>query len=332
VTLSERLRILFWLVRDTFAQSLASGIGWLLFGLSTVCIIVCLSASVSAPTRLGPPGQNPDYLPRFDREAHDSHKLKQSGVAVAGGSLRLAFGAIRVPVARDGPGAVHFLQLVLAAGVADTLGLLLTLVWTAGFLPGFLDPRAVAVLLAKPISRSTLLLGKYVGVLAFVAAQAVYFVAGTWLALAIRTGVWDAVYLRAIPLLLLHFAIFFSFSLLLAVCTRSTVVCVFGSIAFWGICWAINFGRHAVAAVSDLTTQGSFSAPVVWLADICYWLFPKPVDLGRLVFDALGAGSSFRFPLGVGAGVSLWLSVLTSLLFTGYVLFAAARQFARADY
>ena len=332
MTASDRLRTVFWLVRDTFRQSLASGIGWLLFGLSTVCILVCLSASVSGPQRLGPAGENPDFLPRFDRDAHDAHKLRQSGVAVADGTLRLAFGAIRVPVARDCPGAVHFLQLVLAAGVADTLGLLLTLVWTAGFLPGFLDPRAVAVLLAKPISRASLLLGKYLGVLTFVLVQAAYFVAGTWLALAISTGVWDTVYLRAIPLLLLHFAIFFSFSLLLAVCTRSTVVCVFGSIAFWGICWAINFGRHAITAVSDLTNQGAFSAPLVWLADICYWLFPKPVDLGRLAFDSLGAGSCFRWPLAGGVGTSLWLSVLSSLLFTGYVLFAAARQFARADY
>jgi ABC-type transport system involved in multi-copper enzyme maturation permease subunit len=332
VTIFDRLRTVSWLVRDTFGQSLASGIGWLLFGLSTICILVCLSVSVSGPQRLGPAGEKPDFLPRFDREAHDNQKLHQSGVAVADGTLRLAFGAVRVPVARDRAGAVHFLQLVLAAGVADTLGLLLTLVWTAGFLPGFLDPRAVAVLLVKPISRRTLLLGKYLGVLTFVLVQAVYFVAGTWLALAIRTGVWDTVYLRAIPLLLLHFAIFFSFSLLLAVCARSTVVCVFGSIAFWGICWAINFGRHAVTSLSDFTSQGSFSAPLVWLADICYWLFPKPVDLGRLVFDSLGAGSSFRWPLAEGVGVSLWLSVLTSLGFTAYVLFAAARQFARADY
>ena len=56
-----------WLVRDTFRQSLASGIGWVLFGLSTVCIMVCLSVSIPGPTRLGPPGENPDFLPRFDR-------------------------------------------------------------------------------------------------------------------------------------------------------------------------------------------------------------------------------------------------------------------------
>ena len=142
-----------WLVRDTFRQSLASGICWLLFGLSTVCILVCLSASVSGPAAAGPGGREPRFPAALRPDAHDAHKLQQSGVAVADGTLRLAFGAIRVPVARDARSAVHFLQLILAGGVADTLGLLLTLVWTAGFLPGFLDPRAVSVLLAKPVPR-----------------------------------------------------------------------------------------------------------------------------------------------------------------------------------
>ncbi len=321
-----------WLVRDTFRQSLASGIFWLLFGLSTLCIVVCLSVSVTAPASLAAPGENPDFLPRFDPEARDPRKIEQSGVMVVDGTLSLAFGAIRVPLARDARSAVHYLELILAAGVADTLGLLLTLVWTAGFLPGFLDSRAISVLLAKPVSRGALLLGKYAGVLVFVLIQATYFVVGTWLALAVRTGVWDAGYLWSVPLLLLHFAIFFSFSLFVAVCTRSTVVCVVGSIAFWAICWAMNFGRHAVAAGSTLTSGGAFSSSLVWLADLGYWILPKPIDLGKLVFDTLGAHTYFRplFPDGVMLPLSL--SVLTSLLFTAYLLFAATRQFAQTDY
>ena len=238
--------VMFRLVQDTFRQSMAAGICWLLMGMSTICILGCLSVSVSGPRNLTPPGENATFLPRFDQEAQDPHKLQTSGVAVADGTLGLGFGAVRVAVARDIPAAVHFFQLILAAGVADTLGLLLTLIWTAGFLPGFLAPQSLAVLLAKPVPRWTLLAGKYIGVLAFVLAQAVYFVGGTWLALGLRTSVWDPTYLLCIPLLLLQFAVFFGFSLLLAVCCRSTVVCVFGSIAFWAICWAINFGRHAV--------------------------------------------------------------------------------------
>jgi hypothetical protein len=324
--------VVFRLVKDTFRQSMASGICWLLVGLSMICILGCLSVSVNGPQSLAAPGENPDFLPRFDKEAQDEHKLQQSGVVVADGSLSLAFGAVRVAVARDVRTAVHFFQLVLAAGVADTLGLLLTLIWTAGFLPGFLAPQAVAVLLAKPVPRWGLLAGKYVGVLAFVLAQAVLFVGGTWLALALRTGVWDAAYLLSIPLLLLQFAVFFGFSLLLAVCFRSTVVCVFGSIAFWGICWAINFGRHAVMAAAAVAGCGKFSSVAVRMADVAYWIMPKPVDLGCLAFDALGAQTHFRPILEHGGGLSLGLSVVTSLLFTVYVLIAAERQFAKMDY
>ena len=155
---------------------------------------------------------------------------------------------------------------------------------------------------------------------------------GTWLALALRTGVWDAAYLLSVPLLLLQFAVFFGFSLLLAVCFRSTVVCVFGSISFWGLCWAINFGRHAVAAAGELAPQGAFSPAVRWAAEIGYWLFPKPLDFSRLVFEGLGAEAYFRPLLDRAAAPPLALSVLTSVLFGGYLLLAAGRQFARTDY
>ena len=39
------------LVKDTFRQSMASGICWLLMGLSTIGILVCSSVSVEAPQR-----------------------------------------------------------------------------------------------------------------------------------------------------------------------------------------------------------------------------------------------------------------------------------------
>jgi hypothetical protein len=63
-----------------------------------------------------------------------------------------------------------------------------------------------------------------------------------------------------------------------------------------------------------------------------YWILPKPVDLSCLAFDALGAQTHFRPILENSAGLSLGLSVLTSLLFTVYILIAAERQFAKMDY
>jgi hypothetical protein len=333
---SNSMVILRWLVRDTFRQSLAYGIFWLLLAVSLVTISVCLSIHVEGSSPLAAAGENPDFLPKNDSDAQDTAKLKQSGVQVVGGELTMAFGAIRIPLERDDRHAVHFVQLLLAGGVADTLGLLLTLIWTAGFLPGFLDGRSISVLLAKPAPRWQLLGGKYLGVLAFVLFHATLFVGGTWLAIGLRTGIWDPTYLYAIPLLLLHFAVFFSVSLLLAVLTRSTVVCVFGSILFWCIAWGMNYGRHVWAATSHLMPDGQFSTSLSWLIDLGYWILPKPADFGMLLYNALDAknyfGSAFDMTSLAAHGFSIWLSVLTSLAFTAVVLFGSARQFAATDY
>ena len=135
---------------------------------------------------------------------------------------------------------------MLAGGVADTLGLLLTLIWTAGFLPSFLEGRNISVLLAKPAPRWVLLLGKYLGVLAFVLFQAVIFVGGTWLAIGMRTGFWDLSYLLADSAVAV--AVFDLLRILGAAgrVDAQPVVCVFGSIVFWCVAWSLNFGRHAL--------------------------------------------------------------------------------------
>ena len=72
--------------------------------------------------------------------------------------------------------------------------------------------------------------------------------AATWFALGARTNVWEACYFLGVPLLVVHFAAFFSISALLAVYTRSTTACVLGTLAVWLGAWAVNYARHAAAA------------------------------------------------------------------------------------
>jgi hypothetical protein len=337
MTLHQKLRVIGWLVRDTFRQSLAYGIFWILTAGSVVCIALCASITIDAPATLADAEGITDFLPRHDRDAQDRERVATSGVTVAEGRLRLAFGAIQLPLARDARQAVHFLQLLLACGVADTFGLLLALVWTAGFLPGFLDGRNVAVLLAKPASRRLLLCGKFCGVLSFVLLYAVTFVGGTWLAIGLRTGIWDSAYLWSVPLLLVHFAVFFSFSLLLAVCTRSTVVCVFGTVLFWLLCWGMNFGRHAVLAETYQPSQAAFAGQTVSVVEAAYWTLPKPADVGMLLYEALDAADScgqiaaFQ-QVNQHGDFHPWLSLAASLAFMLVLLAGASRQFAALDY
>jgi hypothetical protein len=333
---SPRLVTVAWLVRDTFRQSIAHGIFAVLLLVSLLSIATCLTISVSGPPTMRQGDDNPDFLSRNDPDAADTNKLETSGVTVADARVSLAFGAIDVPWARDTAAAVHFLELVLACGVADTLGLFLTLIWTAGFLPSFLEGRNICVLLAKPAPRWVLLVGKYFGVLLFVLFHAVVFVGGTWLAIGMRTGFWDPTYLVAIPLLLVQFSIFFAFSVLLAVWTHNAVVCVFGSIVFWCVAWSLNFGRHALVTATDMVSTSIRSSLLSSIIDFGYWVLPKPADLGLLLYTALGAGNDFSSLLDVHSlelhGFSMGLSVLTSAAFGAFVLFTSARMFQAADY
>lgn len=328
--------IMLWLIRDTFRQSMASSLFWLMLGASILIVAVCFSLDVDAATELFHPDERPDFLPRSAPEVA-AGKAEAQGVEVIRGELSIGFGAVRVSIGRDARDVVRYVQLILAGLVADTAGILLALVWTAAFLPAFLEPRAVSVLLVKPVGRSALVLGKYLGVLAFVIVQAVVFIGGTWLALGVRTGVWDVRYWWSLPLLVLHFAIFFSFSVLLAVCTRSTIVCVLGSILFWFISWGMNFARHAVVAASNMSPENTYSAPLRWAAETGYWVLPKPADLGLFLFDALDAGKFFETITAAQLAreqnaFSPLLSLATSLLFAAFALVAAAEQFEATDY
>jgi ABC-type transport system involved in multi-copper enzyme maturation permease subunit len=324
-----------WMFRDTLRQAMASGVFWLMLSVSLVCTLFCFSAGIQGGrTSLERPGELTEFLPRQHPLAADPEKATRSGVDIVHGELTLAFGAIRMPLGRDAEEAVHLLQLLLAGGVADALGVLLALVWTAGFLPTFLEPNAATVLLSKPVPRWSILVGKYLGILAFVGFQAIVFVGGTWLALGLRTAVWTPTYLLCIPLLLLHFAIFFSCSVFLAVCTRSTVACVFGSVLFWLLCWGLNYGHHAALAMPELQALSPAFHGVV---ELVYWVLPKPVDLGMMLFDALQAGNSFSRLFETQSLQSQGafypeLSVLSSILFTFAMLAFSSRQLATTEY
>ncbi len=320
------LRLIGWVVYATFREALASRLFAATTLVAGVCIAFCLSMRVEGQPPLPcDPGEARMRLP--PEEIQRIGPANAVGVDVAFSEVRFLFGAIRVPYRHYPEDAVIFVQLLLAGFVADTAGVLLALIWTAGFLPGFLDPARSSLLLAKPTPRWALLAGQYLGVLAFVTLQTAAFVVGTWLALGVATGEWTPLYLFCVPVLLLHFAVFFSFSAFLAVRTRSTTICLVGSLAFWLLCWCVNHHWHAAR---------SAGAESAWLAS-AYWILPKPADLNWLLFELLHADHYFGRLLDYAVlreqgGITLAVSILTSLVFTIVALALSARRFARMDY
>src|SRR5262249_19062538 len=134
-----------WLVKDTFRQAKASGILWLMLGISGLAILLCLSVEIAGDVSLRErPKESKDFPARRDinegaRMAADlvayHATLATGGIRVpprplmlpkeylhvaaaikdkmpfVQGELRLVFGAVRVPITRDREQAVRFVQL-----------------------------------------------------------------------------------------------------------------------------------------------------------------------------------------------------------------------------
>ncbi|MFO0825504.1 MAG: hypothetical protein U0792_20685 [Gemmataceae bacterium] len=326
------IRTVRWMVRDTFRQSLASKLFWVMLGITALCTLFCLGMTITTP---GERERHPYEIPDRTRPGIDPdfEKAKETGIPVAGGTMTIGFGLFSFEVPKFKADAVKFFQLRLAGILADTVGVLLALLWTGAFLPTFLDPQAVTVLLAKPAGRWSLLIGKYLGVVLFVTLHAILFVAGTWFGIGFSTGVWDVSYWLAVPLLVVNFAIFYAFSAFLAVWTRSSIVAVFGTLLFWVMCWGINFAHHHAVGfdVPGVTPSSTF------LLDAGYWTLPKPLDLSGIFFDAMDAGTHsepIRELEAVKAKGMFYpeLSLLTSLVFAAGILGIAVYEFRKMDY
>ena len=87
-----------WLIRDTFRQSMANYLFWVMLAASAVVIFFCLSVNIEG----GEPLRQVDVL-----ELGRPH-----------GHMSLAFGAWRIPLFRDGQAQVHFVLLLLAEWIA----------------------------------------------------------------------------------------------------------------------------------------------------------------------------------------------------------------------
>ena len=131
-------------------------------------------------------------------------------------------------------------QLVIPLLMNWLLGLALVFLGvlvTASILPDMLQPGSLHLLLSKPVSRTKLLLAKYVGGCAFVFLCVSQIMVGLWLVAGARLDLWNARFLLCIPVLVLLFAVYYSVSILAGLFWRSPVLsigiaCMFGAFLF----------------------------------------------------------------------------------------------------
>lgn len=194
-----------------------------------------------------------------------------------------------------------------------TAGLFLSIFAAAGLIPTVFEPGRIELLLSKPVTRSRLLVGRYLGVLGVIAANMLYLVLGVWLVLGAKTGIWNAGFLAAAGLAVFAFAVLLAVVLLVAVLSSSAVLATMVAYFF--------------VLVSPLLAQHDRIAPLFrrpWAretVECLYYVFPKIYDLGNMSRLIL---QDRTFPG--------WMPLWSSALFGAVMLGAGLWAFSRKDY
>jgi ABC-2 type transport system permease protein len=268
------------LIHDTFREAFARKIFWGLFGLSTVMILFFL------------------FLLKID--------LVEGAVATV--SL---FGS-----AANRATDVDRLVRGVYGGIATflyTWGMFLAVFASAGLIPSVLEPGRIELLLSKPVSRTHILLGRYVGNVLVISCNVIFLVLGVWTILGVKTGIWSTTFLVSIATSIFIFAVLLSVVVLIGVLFDSAALATM-----------VTVGLMIMSPILAQTSTMLRLLSSEWSRQIwrtLYYALPKVYDLGKMTLDAIQSRTFEGY-------MPIW----TSALFGAVMLSAALAIFARRDF
>lgn len=149
----------------------------------------------------------------------------------------------------------------------------LCIITTAHIIPESLSNGTIDLFLSKPLSRASIVLGMFVGVILAVALVQLYFIVSFWFVLNIKTGSWNWMFPLTFVPLILSFISIFSLMVFVGIISKST-----------GVVIAIALG-HVLLLSNLLSTRGGsfglLSGNIFFRGskEVLYYLLPQYSDL-----------------------------------------------------
>lgn len=273
------LGVLRALISDTFQEARARWLFRGLFGLSTLLIVIFLFV------------------------------LKIDVVAGAISIMGIEGTASRLDVRNFVTKSYAFISIFLYIW-----GTFLALFASSGLIPSVLEAGRISLLLAKPITRPMLLLGRYAGNILIVAANHIYLICSIWIIIGLKTGIWEKRFLLAVAVSLFIFAVLLTVVVLIGVISESSALAVMVPVAVMLISTILAQHQFVVRALSSEWSRQ------LWMA--LYWIIPKVYDLANvmrqiIIFDRQ---------------VDWWTPVWTSAIFGVVMLWSAVYTFQKRDF
>ena len=196
-------------------------------------------------------------------------------------------------------------EMLIALAFLGTL--VLCTIATAHTIPESLVNGTIILFLSRPLSRTSVLLGRYLGVALAVGMIQLYLVLGFWLVFIGKAGSINPFVLLTFPFLFISFASMFAWICLIGIISKST-----GMASIFAL-------LHVFALSALLANPGRLlgifqnSQAVQWLVRIAYYALPQLTDLQKSATNVLAVGSFETAPIAfslLSAVLALVVSVL----------------------
>ncbi|MFZ1321155.1 MAG: ABC transporter permease subunit [Ignavibacteria bacterium] len=189
------------------------------------------------------------------------------------------------------------------------------LISVSSFIPSMLEKGNIDLLLSKPISRTNIILAKFLGGVLLVFISLIYLVGFVWVILSSKSGFWHFPFLYSILWLTLSFAVIYSLIIFIGLISQSTILSILVSFFLVFIVCPILYVREAT--IFSLVENNAAQ----FVINFFYYIFPKPSDINKITTDII-----------TGEAVNSYMPVFSSVLFMLAVLSASIFYFKKKDY
>jgi ABC-type transport system involved in multi-copper enzyme maturation permease subunit len=268
------------LVRDTFREAFARRIFWGFFGCCSVLLLFLM------------------FIMRID--------------VVQGALATVTIFGRTAPRATELQTLVRQTQSVIAM-ILYFAGMALSVFASAGLVAAVFEPGRIELLLSKPVSRTHLLLGRYLGNVLVVAANILYLVAGSWIIFGIKTGIWGGGFLVSSLCTIFIFAVLLAVLVLVGVLWDSSAVAIMVTFAIMIVTPIL-----AQKATIERLLSSEWSRDVV---RVLYYVLPKTSDVSVIIRHLI-----------LNQPVESWMPVWSTALFGVVVLGLGLWRFQRRSF
>jgi ABC-type transport system involved in multi-copper enzyme maturation permease subunit len=210
---------------------------------------------------------------------------------------------------------VSSFELMIVSPIA-ALGLLLAIFSSSSFIPTMLEKGNIDLLLSKPVSRTELVLGKYLGGLLVVFINVFFLVFGVWLIISVKFGYWDPTFLTVSLVITFTFAVLYSMIVFFGIITQGSVFGMMMAYFTFLILSPLLFtakDKFLVAIDNGLLKN---------IIKVFYYIVPKTSELmGSLLIN-----------ITAGKEIESFQPVITSLVFLILMLLLSIIIFRKKDF